>query len=63
MRRRLVVAIAVMLAGVTGASAADPSLEVHLDPRKIGIEDTTVLQFASAFERATTWHEQHPPVG
>ncbi len=26
-------------------------------------EDATVLQFAAAFERATTWHEQHPPVG
>ena len=26
-------------------------------------EDATVLQFASAFERATTWHEQRPPVG
>jgi hypothetical protein len=30
--------------GVTGAIAADPSLEVHLDPRKIGIEDTTLLE-------------------
>ena len=26
-------------------------------------EDATVLQFAAAFERATTWHEQRPPVG
>ncbi len=26
-------------------------------------EDATVLQFAAAFERATAWHEQRPPVG
>jgi hypothetical protein len=32
-----------LLAGVISAAAADPSLEVHLDPRKIGIEDTTLL--------------------
>ena len=25
------------------AGAADPSLEVHLDPRKFGIEDATML--------------------
>jgi hypothetical protein len=31
-----------VLAGVW-AGAADPSLEVHLDPRKVGIEDTTLL--------------------
>ncbi len=26
-------------------------------------DDATVLQFASAFEHATTWHERRPPVG
>jgi hypothetical protein len=35
--------VAIVLVGVTGATAADPSLEVHVDPRKIGIEDTTLL--------------------
>jgi len=41
--RGLFVAVAFLVAGVTVAGAADPSLEVHLDPRKIGIEDATVL--------------------
>jgi hypothetical protein len=40
----LLVAAAITLLGVTGANAADPSLEVHLDPRTIGIEDTTLLE-------------------
>jgi len=26
-------------------------------------EDATVLRFAAAFERATSWHEQHPRIG
>lgn len=43
MRRGLSIAVALLVAGVTVAGAADPSLEVHLDPRKIGIEDATVL--------------------
>jgi len=42
-RRGLSIAVALLVAGVTIAGAADPSLEVHLDPRKIGIEDATVL--------------------
>jgi hypothetical protein len=42
-RRALFLAVAFLVAGVTIAGAADPSLEVHLDPRKIGIEDATVL--------------------
>jgi len=42
-RRGIFVAVAFLVAGVTIAGAADPSLEVHLDPRKIGIEDATVL--------------------
>jgi len=42
-RRGFFVAVAILVAGVTIAGAADPSLEVHLDPRKIGIEDATVL--------------------
>ena len=43
MRRGLFVALAFLVVGVTVAGAADPSLEVHLDPRKFGIEDATVL--------------------
>ena len=43
MRRRLLVA-AVALVGASAATAAEPSLEVHLDPRKIGIEDTALLE-------------------
>ena len=43
MRRSISVAAAFLVAGVTIAGAADPSLEVHLNPRKIGIEDATVL--------------------
>jgi len=42
-RRALFLAVAFLVAGVAIAGAADPSLEVHLDPRKIGIEDATVL--------------------
>jgi len=36
-------AAALLVAGVAIVGAAEPSLEVHLDPRKIGIEDSTVL--------------------
>ena len=43
MRRGLFVAVVVLLTGVAIAGAADPSLEVQLDPRKLGIEDATVL--------------------
>ena len=43
MKRSLLVAVAFLVAGVTVAGAAEPSLEIHLDPRKIGIEDATVL--------------------
>ena len=43
MRRGLFVAVVVLFTGVAIAGAADPSLEVQLDPRKIGIEDATVL--------------------
>ncbi|MCW8984171.1 MAG: BatD family protein [Thermoanaerobaculales bacterium] len=43
MRRVLSLAGAFLVAGVTIAGAAEPGLEVHLDPRKIGIEDATVL--------------------
>jgi hypothetical protein len=42
-RRALLLALVLMVGGGTGANAADPSLEVHLDPRKIGIDDTTLL--------------------
>jgi len=41
--RGLFVAVALVIAGVTIVGAADPSLEVQLDPRRIGIEDATVL--------------------
>jgi len=42
-RARSLAVIAILVAGVTAASAAEPSLEVHLDPRRIGIEDATLL--------------------
>jgi hypothetical protein len=42
-RRGLVFAVAFLVAGAAFVGATDPSLEVHLDPRKIGIEDSTVL--------------------
>jgi hypothetical protein len=35
--------VACLAFGVTAAAAADPSLEVQLDPRTFGIEDVTVL--------------------
>jgi hypothetical protein len=34
---------ALLVAGAEVAGAAEPGLEVHLDPRKFGIEDATVL--------------------
>ncbi len=43
MRRALFAAVAFLVVGVTVAGAADPSLEVQLDPRKFGLEDATVL--------------------
>ena len=43
MTRRLSIALALIVAGVTIVGAADPSLEVHLDNRKMGIEDATVF--------------------
>ena len=43
MRLGLFLAAASIVVGVTIAGAAEPSLEVHLDPRKMGIEDATVL--------------------
>ena len=43
MIRRLFFATAWLAFGVTIGAAAEPSLEVHLDPRKIGIEDATLL--------------------
>ena len=43
MRRGFFFAAVFLVAGVAIAGAAEPSLEVHLDPPKIGIEDTTVL--------------------
>jgi hypothetical protein len=42
-RRVLPVVGAFLIVGVTIAGAADPGLEIHLDPRKFGIEDATVL--------------------
>jgi hypothetical protein len=41
--RRLFFAAAWLAFGVTIGAAAEPSLEVHLDPRKIGVEDATLL--------------------
>ena len=43
MRRSLLFGLVFMVIGGIGANAADPSLEVHLDHGKIGIEDTTLL--------------------
>lgn len=43
MRRRLFSAVVLVMAGVVIAGAADPSLEVHLDPRTFGIEDTSLV--------------------
>jgi hypothetical protein len=43
-RRGFFLAVAGLVAGVTIAGAAEPGLEVHLDPRKIGIEDAAVLE-------------------
>jgi hypothetical protein len=42
-RRSLLLALALLAIGVAVAAAADPSLEVQLDPRKFGIEDVTML--------------------
>jgi hypothetical protein len=42
-RFHLSIALAILVAGAAISGAADPSLEVHLDPRKLGIEDATVL--------------------
>ena len=43
MRRHPRLAVAVLAVWVTVGGAAEPSLEVHLDPGKIGIEDATLL--------------------
>lgn len=43
MIRRLLAAAALMAAGATVVAAAEPSLEVQLDPRKFGIEDAALL--------------------
>ena len=44
MSRRLSVAAVIAAFGATVAIAAESSLEVSLDPRKIGIEDTAMLE-------------------
>ena len=43
MSKHLLPAIVAVIAFAAVAGAADPSLEVHLDPREFGIEDSAML--------------------
>jgi amidase len=44
-----------------GAASGGPPPSLQLVARELG--EATLLQAGAAFERATSWHEQRPPVG